>query len=181
MFKKALLSAVALLEEQKIKNHIEDFAIIGGIALARVAQPRATLDIDFVIKLKKLNLNELALELEATARKGSISDPLEGTISFSIKEKSVNIPIQLIQFPKTWEKIALQGIQITKFDKKEIPFASWKALLLLKLYAGSFQDLEDAKSILKENKHSKIELKELLKAASNLRVSKRLKRVLEEL
>ena len=171
MFERVLKKAVKRLSQAKSKKKLESFGVVGGLAASRWGYPRATLDIDFFISLGERSLKELAESLGGKLRKGGIDDPLLATISFDEEDELGAIPIQLLQFPPSWEEVAMEGMVSETIDGTEIPFVGWKALVLLKLYAGGPIDLEDARNILKVVAPSTAALKDLEKRARSLRVS----------
>jgi len=175
-FQAALIESVKQLKKVQSKGLLDDFLIIGAFALARVANPRATGDIDFAIRTKS-KLSDIARALKGKARMGDLSDPLLGCITFNVG-KSNPVPIQLIQFPPAIEEAAFWDAETKTFAKTKVPFASAKALLLLKLYAGSPLDLQDAENILRISPPNKAVLSELRTHATRLRLSRRLEKVL---
>ena len=177
MFQKALEQSTKKLFALKESGAIDGFAVIGAFALARVATPRATGDIDYIIGLGSHTLEELAAELNGNFTVGDFSDPLMGSVSFT----ETGISIQLLQFPPAWEACAFHELQEQLVEKTIVPFVSWKALLLLKLYAASALDIEDARQILLHVDYIESDLEDLNKKASRLRVSIRLSRLLESL
>jgi len=180
VFQEALNEANKKLLSAKQGGFLRSFAIIGGLAVARWGQPRMTQDIDFVVSLADRSLEELAVYLSGKATIGGLQDPLLGAITFMHQAEEVSVPIQLIQFPPAWEEVAFQDVEEEKINKLLLPFVSWKALILLKLYAGGAQDIEDIKAVLKINQPKEKELVELLKQAESLRVDRRLEKALLE-
>ena len=180
-FQEALVWSASKLTEAKADGLLCDFAIIGGLALARVAVPRATADIGYIVRLGEAALTPLAERLKGTARTGDASDPLLGAITFHAEHGNGLIPVQLIQFPAAWERIAFQDVQMQTVAGAQLPFVSWRTLLLLKLYAGSPLDLQDAEHILLMADGTDAELTELRKMAARLRISSRLSRLLTKL
>ena len=178
MFEHVLKKAVKRLSQAKKKNLVEDFAVVGGHAVSRWGHPRATADIDFFISLGDGDLSELADFVKGQLRKGDLNDPLLSTITFEEEDELGTIPIQLLQFPPAWEEVAKEEMTSEKSVGTEIPIVGWRALVLLKLYAGASIDLDDARSILEVVRPSKTAMKDLEKRASSLRVSKRLDKVL---
>lgn len=179
MFEKALKAALKKLRSAQQKGLLTDFVLIGGLAVSRWATPRATNDIDFAIQLDEADPQELADYLEGNYIRGALNDPLLGSISFQTKVAADNdVPVQLLQFPPAWEKAAFAHAAEQRLDQLKIPMIDWRSLVLLKLYAGSPLDLEDARRILEATRPSKAELVELKKRATALRVSRKLGRVL---
>jgi hypothetical protein len=188
MFKNALFDSSSHLRHLKEQEKISAFALIGAFAVSRWARPRATADIDYVFRLGSLSAHELAIELSGQWKQGNLGDPLLGVIEYSqrayVEDNATRddntgvVPIQLVLLPPAWEEIALYDLSDIDIDGTQIPIADWKALVLLKLYAGSALDLEDARSILSEVEMTEVEKDYLTKKATRLRISRRLDRVL---
>jgi hypothetical protein len=178
VIEKAFIQSALILEQLKEKKLLGDYAIIGAFALARVATPRATGDIDYAIKRGSASLDGIAQHVSGVSRIGELNDPLAGTVSFEVESDGVQWPVQLIEFPKGWERIAFEGIEIQEVGRVAQRFVSPKALILLKLYAGSALDLSDARQILELTELTEEELSELHTLATRLRVNQRLQKIL---
>ena len=172
--------ATRRLEKLRAAGKLTDFCLIGGLAVSRWGYPRATADIDFAIALGSASLEELAAEVGGLARRGAANDPLMGSVSFCLPDPLSAVPIQLLQFPPAWEVVAFQQPAVLRLDEFDVPVVDWKALVLLKLYAGSALDLEDARRIMQANEISAEDYSYLRKKSSALRVSRKLSRLLKE-
>ena len=172
MFEKAIAESSKKLKNAQAEGLLDSFALIGGFAVSYWAKPRATSDIDYVIFSQ--SLEELSEHLNAELRMGDLNDPLEGIINFSLR----SIPVQLIQCYPAWNEFVFEALSYKKINNSNVPFVDWKSLVLLKLYAGSALDLEDAKLILESTKLSKADKGLLLQRAKKLRLDKKLMRVL---
>lgn len=177
VFKEALIRATKKLDDLKEKDALSDFVLIGSIALARWTAPRATSDIDFALKIAGNSLKDLGEKLGGEARVGDLLDPLLGSITFMEQDNSGEIPIQLVHFPPALEKIAFEDPDSIKLDGVQIPVIDWKALVLLKLYAGSTNDLNDARSVIQGTKPSKADIGYIKAKAAALRLSRRWERI----
>ncbi len=181
MFELALKTAIAKLRAAKAEQLLEDFALIGAFAVSRWATPRATGDIDFVISSSKNKLPELASFCAGELRLGDVKDPLLATISFEINDENGAIPIQLVVLPPSWEKIALLDVLEEDLGEMIVPIVNWPALVLLKLYAGSALDLQDAKNVLLSVDPSETALQPILQTAKSLRVDRRMTKLIREI
>lgn len=177
MFKDALIKSAKKLSQLKEDRAITDFALIGGMALAAYLEPRATADIDFVVKLGAVPLENVAKLLKGKAQKGDIYDPLAGSISFAIKTSGGKVPIQLIQLHAGLEDIAVQNIEQLRFQGKSIPIVNRQGLILLKLYSGGPIDIEDARKLVESKKLSKKESDYITAKAKMLRITSRLSKI----
>lgn len=178
MFEKVLITVAAQLESTRAAGMLDNFALIGGLAVSRWSTPRATGDIDLVVRLGSATLASLAAHLHGVARKGSLDDPLLGSIAFEESDENGIVPVQLLQFPPAWERIAFHEVSSVTIADTSIPIVDWKALVLLKLYAGSPLDLHDAKGILAVVSPSERDMEYLRTKANSLRVSRRLAKIL---
>ena len=178
MFEVTLKKVLKKLEKAQTAGLLESFALIGGLAVSRWSIPRATADIDLIVALGDSKIEALAEFLGGEYLKGDIRDPLRSSISFELKDKHGPVPIQILEFPKSWEKVAFQEISLDRVGDITLPIVHWKALVLLKLYAGSPLDLQDAQNILATVSPRKKELASLKKKAATLRVSNKLEKIL---
>lgn len=172
-FERSLVTSSEKLTQLVESGVLSQYAVIGAIAVARVAVPRATADIDIAIKLGSDSLELLAERVGGMPHLGDIHDPLIGSVSFNVRDT----PIQLIQFPLGIERVVFSDFETYEIASSPIPFASWRSLLILKLYAGSPLDLQDAKYILEMNLSDEEEYEELYRTAQRLRISKRLEKL----
>jgi hypothetical protein len=178
MLKKVLDRTVRKLESAKKKSFLNNYGLIGAMAVARYGVPRATADFDFFVSLEKDNVALLAGDLKAEYKIGSVSDPLNAVITFNVKDEVGELPVQLIVFPKKWDELLCEHVEVLDFEGIQLNILNWKALILLKLYAGSSRDLEDVKGILDVQKLTKADMEWLKAKASAFRVSKKLERVM---
>ena len=174
MFEQALIESARKLADAKKQGLLQAFALIGGWAAARWGIIRATADVDYFVSYGDANRKELASFLGGRFRKGDVSDPLVSTISYDERAGGVATPIQLIEFPPAWERIALHQISKTKIGRQTLPIVDKKALVLLKLYAGGPVDLEDAKALMRMMSANVSAKRYIETKARSLRVSKRL-------
>lgn len=175
MLRNALRKAVTELEKARERELIFNYVLIGGFAVSAWGYSRATEDVDFAISLDRRKLEELANFLKGELRRGEVGEPLIATITFERE----SYPIQLIVFPNTWEKVAFSDVQEIKLGTEEIRCLNWRSTVLLKLYAGSPADLEDAKRIIATQEPGERGLETLRRDSVRLRVSKKLDRALK--
>ena len=147
MFQDTLSRIVAQLEEAKDQGLLQEFGLIGGLAIAAWGNPRATQDIDFAIALGGAHPSGLATFLGGTYKEGDQDDPLKGVIRVNFLKTPEPIPIQLIMLPSVWAEVVFKNIHNLRLGENMIPVVSWEALLLLKLYAGGAKDLLDAQAL----------------------------------
>ncbi|MEW5768283.1 MAG: nucleotidyltransferase [bacterium] len=178
---KTLKEIISILEKAKLNL----YALIGGLAVGGWVTPRATKDIDILLILSEINqevvekgiLKLLAEEgFESSFNIGDIEDE----IRFCIKSISKDgIPVDMIIATQKWERdIVEQSLIVEVLKGVSVPVVKPEGLIVLKLKAGSFQDIADASKLLMEAPY---DYKRLLALAKRARVDKRLARLMERL
>ena len=147
MFQEALHDIVARLARARTQGLLEQFALIGGLAVSVWAEPRATRDLDFAVALQAGSPQSLADVLHGTYRAGDPDDPLRGVITASSGMADRMIPVQLIFLPRSLSRVVFERIHDVNVLGCVVPVVAWEPLVLLKLYAGGPRDLLDAKQI----------------------------------
>jgi hypothetical protein len=180
-FGQALTEIVRRLETAKNGGLLRGYGLIGGFAAAAWGVPRATHDIDFVLVAGSTDHREIAEAIGAQFRAGDPSDPLRGVFHLTIDTKGQVIPIQLILLPTRWTDAVLNGLQTLPILDCSVPVVSWQTLVLLKLYAGSPQDLTDAEAVLATRQPNAGQLREMISVAHTVGVSKELREFLHRL
>jgi hypothetical protein len=170
-FGQALTEIVRRLETAKNGGLLRGYGLIGGFAAAAWGVPRATHDIDFVLVAGSTDHREIAEAIGAQFRAGDPSDPLRGVFHLTIDTKGQVIPIQLILLPTRWTDAVLNGLQTLPILDCSVPVVSWPTLVLLKLYAGSPQDLTDAETVLAVRQPKPEEIREMTSLAGAVGVS----------
>ncbi len=179
MFQDALTQIIANLELAKDKGLLEEFGLIGGLALAAWGTPRATQDIDFAIALGGAEPFDLATFLGGTYEAGDQDDPLRGVFRVHSTGEMQQIPIQLIILPAVWSQVLFSEIQKLELAHKLIPVVPWESLLLLKLYAGGPKDLLDAHTLL-EHQQPRLVQERMAVMAAKVGLTEEWKRFLHE-
>lgn len=147
MFQEALHDIVARLARARTQGLLEQFALIGGLAVSVWAEPRATRDLDFAVALQAGSPQLLADFLHGTYRAGEPGDPLRGVITASSGMDERTIPVQLIFLPRSLSAVVFERMHDVTVLGGVVPVVAWEPLVLLKLYAGGPRDLLDAKQI----------------------------------
>ncbi|MFH1423576.1 MAG: nucleotidyl transferase AbiEii/AbiGii toxin family protein [Candidatus Nealsonbacteria bacterium] len=146
-----------LLQIVKILNKLEiPYIITGGFAVAVLAKPRFTADIDIIVKIKPKNILELTKELLAIDKNAYISQEAmrdaiknNGEFNFIHPGTGLKVDFWLKRYPFEEFKKSI----VKKINGQKINFISPEDLILSKLIwykegQGSKQ-LEDIRSILK--------------------------------
>lgn len=179
---KTLKKIIRILEEIK---DIKAYALIGGLALGGWVSPRATKDIDILVDLSNINYSVIEKgifkRLRGAGFKGSVeTGGPEDDIKFCIKSvSSEGIPVDIIFVDKKWEEDIVEGGMVVEVLKGvSLPVVRPEGLIVLKLRAGSFQDVADASRLLTESEY---DLQKLQTLAKKARVDKRLERMIKRL
>ena len=170
-FGQALTEIVRRLEAAKNDGLLRGYGLIGGFAAAAWGVPRATHDIDFVLVAGSTDHRKIAEAIGAQFRAGDTGDPLRGVFHLTINTMGQAIPIQLILLPVRWTDAVFNGLQTLSILDCSVPVVSWQTLVLLKLYAGSPQDLIDAEAVLAVRRHKPEEIREMTSLAGTVGVS----------
>jgi hypothetical protein len=179
---KTLKKIINILEKTE---GIKAYALIGGLALGGWISPRATKDIDILVDLSNTNYSVIEKGIFKRLRDAGFKGSLEtggheDDIKFCIKSvSSEGIPVDIIFVDKKWEgEIVEGGMSVEVLKDIFLPVARPEGLIVLKLKAGSFQDVADASRLLIEAEY---DLQELLSLAKRAKVDKRLERIMKKL
>ncbi len=148
MFGQALTEIVRRLDDARTHHLLDQYALIGGFAVAAWGVPRATHDLDFALALGSADPAALSRHLQARFQSGEAEDPLRGVFQTTVTIEGLSITVQLIVLPAAWNAIVFRGIEQLSVFGAVVPVVSWQSLILLKLYAGGPQDFLDAQQIL---------------------------------
>ncbi len=134
------------------------YALIGGLALAARGHPRSTFDIDFLTTDRRALAESLWQplrdeEAQVEVRKGDFDDPLSGVIHVTLSDET-DIDVVVGKF-------AWQGEVISRAEKLDVggvvvPVPRTADLILLKLFAGGFQDASDVHALLRTGPREEI-------------------------
>ena len=178
---KTIKEIIRILEHT---GDVKAYALIGGLAVGGWITPRATRDIDILADLSVTTpaaLEDVLKKLLTSGFKGSIEiGGPEDDIKFCIKVVSSDkVPVDIIFTSRKWEaEIVENGAVVEVLKGLSIPLVRPEGLIVLKLKAGSFQDITDASKLLIEAEYDLQKLRQLAKRA---RVDKRLERLMEKL
>lgn len=126
------------------------YAVIGGQAVAMRGHPRLTVDYDFLTADRRVFERQLWTSLEekgaiVDVRKGDPDDPLAGVVHITLlHERDADVVVAKWKWEQTVieraERLLLQGIFV--------PVPRTSDLILLKLAAGGYLDLQDVYALL---------------------------------
>ena len=157
--------------------------VIGGIAVALWANPRATIDLDFAILLESDNIDEFKSKLEKTSLKFIALHLLKlkkiNIIRFSLcKSKHELITVDLLLVSEKFLKNALDRRIALSLSSQKLYVATAEDLILLKLISHRPQDKVDISNIISSN--SKLDFRYLKKWAKYLEREELLKNFLKK-
>jgi hypothetical protein len=158
------------------------YMLVGGVAANYYGFPRATIDIDFVIRLESDKVGEFVQIMERAG--------------FNVSGPEVKMMVEVgnrfvMTFPKTGHRIdfwlaksdydreTLQHRRRAQIFNTRTWICSPEDLILSKLHAGRPKDIEDAIGIL-HRQRGKLQMRYLSRCAAMLGVSKELKKLLKE-
>lgn len=178
---KTLKKVIRILEGTP---YLKAYALIGGLAVGGWITPRATKDIDMLVDLSRTDTDTVGVVLRNFINAGfkcslKTGGP-EEDIKFCIKAVSKEgVPVDIIFASRKWEaEIAEECLHIEIMKGVSLPVVQPEGLIVLKLRAGSFQDVADVSRLLTDADY---DIQKLLALAKRARVDKRLVRLMERL
>ncbi|OGW11395.1 MAG: hypothetical protein A2W77_08175 [Nitrospinae bacterium RIFCSPLOWO2_12_39_16] len=169
----------------KMSKDIEAYALIGGFAVGGWVTPRATKDIDIFVVCSTIGRPAIENGILKTLREAEFKSSLEigspvDDIKFCIKAISKEgTPVDIIFATKKWEdEIIKDSLQVEILKGISLPVIRPEGLIVLKLRAGSFQDVADAARLLLEAEYDS---QKLLLLAKRAKVDKRRVKLRERL
>ncbi len=141
-----LLDVADELDDLKIP-----YAVIGAAAVSVYGLPRASLDADAVIQIAPGKENKLCLVLKkrglcTEVRKGACDDPISMVIK--VKDKYDN-RVDLLSGIRSIKHDVYKRAKKVKFRKDALIITAPEDLIVMKALAGSYQDIEDIKGIIR--------------------------------
>lgn len=175
-----LLKVAPILEEFKI-----DYYVTGGFAVSVWGRPRATFDIDIVVKLLEPKVEPLAKALRKISKFGYIDEEAarealrrKGEFNFIDPETGIKVDFWIEKGDET-ARAEFKKRVLKKIDKQKVYFISPEDLVLSKLVwykkSESSRHLEDAESVFKIS-GKKLDKNYIKKRAAKLSVSNLLKK-----
>jgi Nucleotidyl transferase AbiEii toxin, Type IV TA system len=181
-----LIHVAGFLENSKREDpRLKGYALIGALAVSARGKPRATQDIDILLSSDlsyfKESLNQLASQLEGRCeiRKGDPDDPI--SYLARIYDRQEHAVVDFLKAKWKWEEEMIQAAEPVVYEGKiGIPVVRTEDLLVLKLRAGSPQDLLDAGELFKVVSVENLDKTRLSRMAKRARVDRALARLLRK-
>ncbi len=150
---KSLKELCSFLEDQGI-----EYMLIGGLAVGIWGEPRATVDIDFLVATGLDDFDTLKHNLIESSRFVFIHDKpmVFGKITFlrATIKSNTDISVDFLFSDDEFKNGALQRKETVKVDDFLLNISSPEDLILLKLLSGREQDRLDAEKIIKIQKEN---------------------------
>lgn len=126
------------------------YAVIGGQAVAMRGHPRLTVDYDFLTTDRRVFEREVWTKLEernaiVDIRKGDPDDPLAGVVHITLLEER---DADVIVAKWKWEQTVIERAERLLLQGIPVPVPRTSDLILLKLAAGGYLDLQDVYALL---------------------------------
>lgn len=170
-----LVLCADLLESMNIP-----YCLVGGYAVSAYGVPRETGDIDVLVLIEQepesvlRQLKERGLEA-SLIKSTDLLDPVGDIITIDL-----GFPVQLIFAKYKYQQEAVKNAITINYEGRPLRIAAPEDLILMKLKAAGPLDLSDAEYIL-QSSPVKIDLELLVNKARELKVNRRLTRLLKRL
>lgn len=151
------------------------YALIGGLALAARGAARSTVDADLLTADQRVLQHDFWRELKPDVRKGDSDDPLAGVVHFAGDE-----PVDVVVAKFKWQRTLVERSKAVRVRGLAVPVPSCADLILLKLFAGGFRDLNDVRQLLEAGSRAEV-IRDVTAALAELppEMKERWKRVIE--
>jgi hypothetical protein len=134
------------------------YALIGGRAVGMRGHPRMTLDYDFLTTDVRALQADIWNDLRRSAahvdlRRGEADDPLGGVVRIVFAD---GVEADIIVAKWTWERGVVDRAEPLDLGGVTVPVARTGDLILLKLAAGGYVDLQDVHVLLQVGDRERI-------------------------
>lgn len=133
-----------------------EYMLVGGLAVGIWAEPRATVDIDFLVSISLSDFDNLRQRLLESNRFVFIHDKpmIFGKISFvrTTLKSNIDVSVDFIFADDTFKSRALKRKEAVQLNDFSVKIATPEDMIILKMLSGREQDRLDAKKILEIQK-----------------------------
>lgn len=150
----AFIKTISFFDELKNEGIIEDYAVIGGLALSAWVRPRTTRDVDLIVMVSKnitwadlISIIKTRLRKRLSVHKATPRMPIQEKLSFTSGQIQVDI-IGTRGFDLAAD--AIKNAVVAEVFGKDIKVATPEYLILLKLLPFGSQDIIDIKALAKK-------------------------------
>ncbi len=139
----SLESVVAILDRAGVR-----YALIGAVAVAARGAARSTLDIDLLTTDRAVLQDSFWTAVQDSGarvdvRKGDFDDPLAGVIRIKDQES-----VDLVVGKDRWQRDIVERAEAIHVRGCNVPVPQTSDLILLKLFAAGYRDLDDIRHLL---------------------------------
>ena len=125
------------------------YAVIGAVALAARGASRSTFDLDLLVVERRVLYDDFwerarSAGAEIEIRTGDFDDPLAGVVRIAGPE-----PVDIIVGKYRWQRDILTRAQPVLVRGLMLPIPRAADLVLLKLLAGGYRDIDDIRTLLR--------------------------------
>lgn len=125
------------------------YAVIGGQAVALRGHPRLTVDYDFLTTDRRVFERAVWTSLEGRGatidvRKGDPDDPLAGVVHVTFEQRDADVVVGKWK----WEQGVIDRAERLPLHGVSVPVPRTSDLILLKVSAGGYLDLQDVYALL---------------------------------
>ena len=141
-----------------LERHGISYILIGGHAVAARGFPRFTSDIDFMTTESRALDAKIWAELadagaHIDSRRGDFDDPLGGVVHITLPDGQ---EIDIVVGKQKWEQEVIDRAEPMEVADMIVPVPRVSDLILLKLAAGGYLDLNDAAVLLAVNDREQV-------------------------
>ena len=147
----AFVKTISFFDELKEEGLLEDYALIGGLALSAWVRPRTTKDVDLAVAVSKkitwediISIIETRLHKKVAVQKGTRRSNIKEKLSFI----SGQIEVDLIS-TRGFElaSAAVKNAVVAEVFGRKVKVVTPEYIILLKLLPLSSQDAVDIKTL----------------------------------
>jgi hypothetical protein len=133
-----------------LRSHAIPHALIGAVAMAARGHVRSTIDVNFMTTDEAVLRDRFWVSLRSEGatvdiRKGDFDDPLAGVVRVSLGDGTET---EVVVGRYRWQRAIIERAEPVTVDGVSIPIPFAADLILLKLFAGGAQDVDDIRSLL---------------------------------
>lgn len=133
-----------------------EYMLVGGLAVGIWAEPRATVDIDFLVSISLSDFDNLRQRLAESNRFVFIHDKpmVFGKVSFlrATLKSNIDVSVDFIFADDAFKNEALKRKEAVQLNGFSVKITSPEDMIILKLLSGREQDRLDAEKILEIQK-----------------------------
>ncbi|TLY27346.1 MAG: nucleotidyltransferase family protein [Ignavibacteria bacterium] len=150
MFDSILRRVASNLERARIP-----YMVVGGQAVLRYGEPRATKDIDITLGAGVEDVQKILMIAKRTRIKTLVRSPKSFALRTGVlplADRKTGIRVDFIFSNTLFEQRAIKRARSVRVGKQSVRFASPEDLIIQKIIAGRPRDLEDVASVLLKNR-----------------------------